>query len=137
MTYERARGFSLIELMIVVAVMAILASVALPSYRQHVMRSHRTDATSALLRLAAEQEKYYIQNNRYGTYAQLKSPVTEHGWYTLAVTAADATTFTATATAKTGEPQEGDKDCRVFTVTAAGQHTAKDSANADSTDKCW
>ena len=137
MTYERARGFSLIELMIVVAIMAILASVALPSYRQHVMRSHRTDATSALLRLAADQEKYYIQNNRYGTYVELKSPQTEHGWYTLAVTAADATTFTATATAKSGEPQEGDEQCREFRINAAGQHTAKDAANADSTDHCW
>lgn len=137
MMYERARGFSLIELMIVVAVMAILASVALPSYRQHVMRSHRTDATSALLRLAAEQEKFYIQNNRYATYAELKSPTTEHGWYTLAVPTANATTFEITATAKTGEPQEADKDCRTFRVNAAGQRTARDASNADSTGKCW
>jgi len=131
------RGFSLIELMIVVAIIAILATVALPSYRQHVIRSQRTDATAALLRVASNQEKYYIQNNTYGTYAQLGSPTTEHGWYTLAVTAADATTFRATATVVAGGPQDGDPSCKVFVVNAAGQHTATDPGGADSSDECW
>jgi Tfp pilus assembly protein PilE len=101
------------------------------------MRSNRTDATSALLRIAAEQEKYYIQNNRYGSYAELGSPATEHGWYTLTVPAADATTYTATATAAAGGPQEHDDDCQAFTVDAEGRHTAADSGGADASELCW
>src|SRR5262245_49591928 len=102
---NRQQGFSLVELMIVVSIVAILTSIAYPSYRQHVMRSHRTDATSALLRIASEQEKFYIQNNRYGTYAELGSPTTEHGWYTVTVPTSNATTFTARASVVAGGGQ--------------------------------
>ena len=131
------RGFSLTELMLVVALISILASFALTSYRQHVIRSHRTDATSALLRLAADQEKFYIQNNRYGSFAEIGSPETENGWYTLAVPDADAATFNATATVADGGGQEDDPHCKVFTINAAGQKLATDPADADSTDQCW
>jgi type IV pilus assembly protein PilE len=131
------RGFSLIELMIVVAIVALLAAIALPNYRQHVIRSHRTDATSALLRLAATEEKFYIQNNRYGTFAEIGSPETENGWYTLAVSDADAATFTATATVADGSGQEDDPHCKVFSINAAGQKLATDPGDADSTDQCW
>ena len=134
---NRKRGFSLIELMIVVAVMAILTTIAVPSYRMHVIRSHRTDATAALLRVAAEQEKFYIQNNRYGSYAELSSPTTENGWYTLSVPTANATTFIARATIVAGGAQDGDPDCNIFTVNAEGQHLATDPGGADSTDRCW
>jgi len=130
-------GFSLIELMIVVAIVALLAAIALPNYRQHVIRSHRTDATSALLRLAATEEKFYIQNNRYGTFAEIGSPETENGWYTLAVSDADAATFTATATVADGSGQEDDPHCKVFSINAAGQKLATDPGDADSTDQCW
>lgn len=130
-------GFSLVELMIVVAIVCILAAFALPSYRQHVIRSQRTDATSALLRIAANQEKFYIQNNRYGTFAEIGSPETENGWYTLAVSDADAATFTATATVADGSGQEDDPHCAVFTINAAGQKLATDPGDADSTDQCW
>ena len=134
---DRERGFSLVELMIVVAIVAIIATFALPSYRQHVIRSNRTDATSALLRVAANQEKFYIQNNRYASYDELGSPTTENGWYTLAVSEADATTFTATATAASGSGQDDDADCKVFSINAEGQKLASDQDDGDSTDLCW
>ena len=74
------------------------ASLALPSYQQHVMRSHRGDAMSALMRLAKQQEKWYLQNNTYSSsLTDLKVPATENGYYTLSITAADADTFSATA----------------------------------------
>ena len=133
----RERGFTLTELMIVVAILALLASIAMPSYRQYVIRSHRTDATSALLRLAADEERFYIQNNRYGSFAEIGSPETENGWYTLAVPDADAATFNATATVADGGGQEDDPHCKVFTINAAGQKLATDPADADSTDQCW
>jgi type IV pilus assembly protein PilE len=134
---DRERGFSLIELMIVVAIVAIIATFAFPSYRQHVIRSNRTDATSALLRMAADQEKFYIQNNRYASYDELGSPTTENGWYTLAVTEADAATFTATATVASGSGQEDDAHCKEFSINAEGQKLATDPEDADSTDQCW
>src|SRR4026208_2238955 len=105
-------GFSLIELMIVVSIIGILTAFAVPGYRQHVLKSQRTDATSALLRIASSQEKFYIQNNRYGTYVELSSPTSERGWYTIAVGAADANTFTATATVLATGAQNGDPNCK-------------------------
>ena len=62
---RRQQGFSLIELMIVVVIAAILAAVALPTYRSYIVRSHRVDAQRALTDLAARQERYLYSNNKY------------------------------------------------------------------------
>lgn len=61
----RHRGFTLIELMIVVVVITILAAIALPSYRSYVMKSRRTDAKNGLLDLASREERYFSVNNTY------------------------------------------------------------------------
>src|SRR4029450_7655918 len=94
-----AHGFSLTELMITLAIIATLASIALPSYRNYVIRSHRGDATQALLRIAAQQEKYYIQNNSYASTLDAggldMDTKSENGWYDLSVTAGDVNGFTA------------------------------------------
>ncbi len=134
---RNSAGFSLMELMIVVAIAAILAVVAIPNYVSHVERSHRTDATAALLKLAADQERYYLQNNSYGTMANLGDPTTENGWYTLAVTGANANTFTATATAKSTGAQADDTLCQVFSIDASGLRTASNASAADTSDACW
>ncbi len=60
-----ARGFTLVELMIVVAIAAILAAIAYPSYQDSIRKSRRTEAKTALENVAAEQEKYYYRNNAY------------------------------------------------------------------------
>jgi len=138
---ERARGFTLIELMITLLIVAILAGIAVPSYRNYVLRSHRVEATAALLRVAAAQEKFYLQNNTYtndvGTANGLRfsteaGPVdnflTENGWYTITVTAADNEGFALTADAE-GD-QVNDSDCTSFGLESSGKKTA-------STDKCW
>lgn len=131
-----SRGVTLIELMIVVIVLGILAAIAVPSYRQYVLRSHRTEAKATLMNVAAAQEKFYLQNNTY-TEALTDAPpdglgipaTTEHGYYTIAIAAgADDTTFSATATA-TGD-QAADTRCASFTIDQAGVKTA---TNAD----CW
>ena len=70
-TIQRVRGVTLLELMAVVVVIGILSIVALPSYRQYVLRAQRTEAKSALLRLATNQERYYLGNRTYGTVALL------------------------------------------------------------------
>lgn len=131
----RQTGVTLIELVIVVSIIMILAVVAIPSYQKHMQRSNRTDAMSALMRIAAEQEKFYFANSRYATFDELGSPTTEHGWYTIAVPVNDANTFTATATAS-GPPQIDDPACRTFSITAAGLRTATDDGGAAS-NICW
>lgn len=133
---RKQQGVTLIELIITVTIIGILAMIAMPSYQKHLQRSHRTDAMSALMRLAAEQEKFYFQNARYADLAELGNPATENGWYTLAVTANDADTFTATATAAAGGPQQADHKCQVFRITAAGLRTATDN-NGNSSNNCW
>jgi len=68
---SRIAGVTLLELMTVVMVIGILAIIAVPSYRQYSMRAQRTDAKTALLRLATNQERFYLANRRYGGTADL------------------------------------------------------------------
>ena len=146
---SRARGVTLIELMVVVAIIAVLASIALPSYRSYVLRANRAEARAALLALATAEEKFYLQCNTYttaldGASATACSPAnlkfdtsSERGYYTIAVSSADANTWTATATAASGQPQYADSKCRTFQVTSLGVKTAKNAANAANDSECW
>ena len=114
------KGFTLIELLIVVAIIGIIAAIAYPSYQQHVRKSARSDAQVGLLRMADLQERFYLQNNRYGTSADpAVAAVTENGFYLLSVTAATASTFTLSATA-TGA-QAADTVCTPMTLNQALQ----------------
>jgi type IV pilus assembly protein PilE len=132
-----ARGFTLIELMIVVVVVAILASIAIPSYRQYVLRTNRTEAKRTLLNVAAAQEKFYLQNNTYAGPSALETAppgglgigdTTENRHYAVVIGTGDASAFSATATAQGG--QTDDSSCASFTINQAGVKTA---TNAD----CW
>ena len=145
---SRRAGFSLIELMVTVAVVAILAAVAVPSYRQYVLRANRVDATSALLRLASNQERFYLQNNTYASEglmddappAGLGIDGTERGFYDLSMDPAVGgytSGYIATATVASAGNQRDDADCASFTVNEQGLRTALDSGGADNTDRCW
>jgi type IV pilus assembly protein PilE len=132
---ESQRGVTLIELVVVVAIVALLASIAVPSYRQYLLRSHRVEATSALLALAAAQEKFYLQNNTYTDKLTDDPPgglglddTTENGFYTIDIDDADAEGYTATATAAGG--QTDDDHCAVFTIDQSGARSATSS-------DCW
>lgn len=141
---NRMTGVTLIELMIVIVIVAILASIAVPSYRSYVLRSHRVEAKTALLNLAAAQEKFYLTNNTYATNAQLTTAppnglglaaTTEGGWYTIAIAnGANAAGFSATATAAGTQTEDG--ACASFTINQLGQKTATKSGGSDST-VCW
>ncbi|TFG86403.1 MAG: prepilin-type N-terminal cleavage/methylation domain-containing protein [Chromatiales bacterium] len=148
----KAGGFTLIELLIVVAIVAILASVSMGGYRQYVRRANRVDATSALLRISAAQERFYLQNNSYATTAEeLTAPPsaglgisgTQHGLYDLAVIAGPdgATTgYTATATAASDASQRDDEGCRIFSIDQSGQRSAANAGGTESaeiTARCW
>ncbi len=131
------RGFTLIELMVVVAIVAILATIAVPGYRNYTMRANRTDATAALLKIQSAQEKHYLNQNKYTTTLKdLGIEKTEHEFYTLSLASADVTKgYTATATA--AGPQKDDTDCAAMSVTAQGAKTSVDSGGNDSSSTCW
>ena len=137
------RGFTLVELMIVVVVVSILAAVAIPSYRNYVMRSQRVDATTALLRIQAAEEKYFLQFNAYtdqlvGAAAGLDMPtVTDTGNYGLDIDwgpAGAGVSYVATATAAAG--QLDDVKCVTFTIDQNGTRQATGSAT-NPTIECW
>lgn len=116
----RANGFTLIELMIVVAVVAILAAIAYPGYQDYVRRARRSDGKEALLRLQIEQERWRTNNASYASSPATLGLATAsvEGYYTIAISNASATGYTATATA-TGV-QTADTGCTPLTLTVGG-----------------
>ncbi len=145
---KRQSGVTLIELIVVMIIVGVLAAVAIPSYRNYVIRSNRADAKDALLALATAQEKHYLQCNSYATTianatdcvaGDVQGAATsKNGWYALTVAAPNpATGFTATATAVASENQFQDTACRTFSVSSLGVRTAADDASADNTAECW
>jgi type IV pilus assembly protein PilE len=140
------RGVTLIELMTVVVIVAILASIAVPSYRSYLLRAQRSDATTALLRIQSGMEKFLVQWGQY-TSDLTKSPktkdgglglsdVSEQGFYDLKIEPT-TTGYTASATVKTDKPQRDDTRCVLFTVDESGKRFAKDSGGTDRTTECW
>lgn len=133
-------GFTLVELMIVVAIIGILAAVALPAYQQSVRSSGRAEAQSLLLRIAANQERFYSDNNSYSTNADpLSSPAvatlaSESGLYEVAVaacaTATISTCFVATATPQGDQAADS---CTTLTIT----NTGLKASTGDTVDNCW
>jgi type IV pilus assembly protein PilE len=145
---NRQRGLTLIELVVVMMIVGILAAVAIPSYRDYVRRSQRSDAKDAVLALATQQEKHYLQCNAYATIidaatdcvaGELQGAATsKNGWYALTTASGNtALAFTATATAVNGQNQWQDTECRSFTVNQAGVRSALDAGGADNTAECW
>jgi type IV pilus assembly protein PilE len=82
------KGFTLIELMIVVAIVAILASIALPAYQDQVRRGHRAAAQTELMDIATRQQQFLLANRRYATQAELGYEIPEslESRYTVTIT---------------------------------------------------
>lgn len=105
MKTSKQQGFTLIELMVVVAIVGILAGIALPAYQNYVIRTKRADATAALMAATNAMERHRANNFSYATAAagttfsaNVPSDGTAAAYYTLTLTS-DATTYTITATA--------------------------------------
>lgn len=138
MTTDRARlrGVTLIEMIIVVAILMLVAAIVYPNYSDRALRAKRVDAKTALLTAAAQQEKFFLRNNEFaGSLPDLGlTAQSEHGYYDLELTRDTATTFEITATA-TGK-QENDRECLSFTINQIGQKTATGDGD-NSTETCW
>lgn len=157
-----AKGFTLVELMITLAILAIIMTIGYPLYQTQLEKARRTDARSGLTKLAMAQERYY---GMFGSYADKKDKLNfgpdgkedgandiysykeavsdldydgngEPDYYTIEIgDDGDPTTFTITATA-TGS-QTADEDCRLFTINQLGVKEAEDSGGNDRTERCW
>lgn len=116
----RQRGFTLIEIMIVCAAVAILAAIAYPSYVNTIQKTRRSDAKSALVGAAGQLERIFTETNSYSSAAFGTPPLTStslNAYYTLSFGAKTATTYTLNAT-PAGQ-QVGDA-CGTFTFTDQG-----------------
>lgn len=135
MRHLTQRGFTLIEVMIVVAIVAVLAAIAYPSYSDYAFRARRADGKEMMMRVASAQERYYTNLNNYATVAQLglgNPLVSEKGYYTITVALANGNqTYTLTASPATA--QIGDK-CGNLIMTNSGNKTM---SGDESNGKCW
>ena len=122
-------GFTLIELMIVVVVIAILAAIALPNYTQYVRQGHRADAQADMLQFAQAMERCFTRHRTY-LDADCLPATPQAARYTFAVDPLTATTFTITATPGTTGGQNQDP-CGVMTLDHRGQRTPETPA------RCW
>ena len=133
-SYKRSdaqAGFTLIELMIVVAIVGIISAVAFPSYTSYMKKSRRADAKVSLTKMADAQERWYLQNSTYtSNVANVGGATSADGNYTMAITSADVNGYVMTATATAGKEQANDTACAVFTLSSTGAKTATN-------DVCW
>lgn len=140
-------GFTLIETMIVLVILAITASYALSSYRRHLVRAYRLEAVQGLLAAAAEQEKFHLTQGHYSDRLDAMagdeppglpvSSVTTHRRYRLAVEFADASAFRVVAMPDELHGQADDAECRRISIDESGRREARDSSGRDSTPHCW
>ncbi|MDQ7996151.1 MAG: type IV pilin protein [Luteibacter sp.] len=138
---RRYAGYTLIELMIVVAVIAVLAMIAIPSYTRYAYRARRSDGQQLLMRVANAQERYYSTFNTYGGEPvtgdlKLGSVTSEKGYYTVVITSTDLTK-NYTATVNPTNAQQRDV-CGALSIDSRGNKlpAASDTAK-NSNGNCW
>ena len=136
-SHRRQRGFTLIELMITVAIAAILASVAVPMYRTYVQRSRIIDATSKLSEFRVRMEQYFMDNRTYtdGVGCGVATPSdTGDSAFTFKCEGASATAYTAKATGKAGK---GMKDFEYQITQAGAKKTNSVPSGWTTQSDCW
>jgi len=141
------KGFTLMELMITLVIVGILTTIAVPSYKDYIMRARRSDGKSALMDLASQMERFYSERNTYvgatigggGANEVRSSPTSTDGWYTLAITTQTASNFTIQASPNNAQAT-ADTTCQTLTMTNLGvKGIAAGSGGTPSgpVTKCW
>lgn len=131
---KRPAGFTLIELMIAIAILALLATIALPGYQSHVQRTRRADAKTFLYGMAQQLERCY---SRFGSYSHANCDIgvgphtSTDGHYRIDISNRSATSFQLTAVPI--GVQAGDSRCTAFVLDHLGQATASGSLGG----QCW
>ena len=140
---QRARGFTLIELMVVVVIVGILAAITYPAYQEQVRKSKRSDAKNSLADLASRQQQYFADNKTYAdTLAKLgwTGTASREGYYTIdspistttAVSGGVTYHIAYTLTARGTGAQASDTKCATFSLTSAGKKTSTGGGT-----NCW
>lgn len=135
----KARGFSLIELMVTIAIVGILAAIAIPSYSNYVVRGNRSAAQSYILSAANKQEQYMLDARQYANTMALlglSSTPTDAPNYSMSITvnnSATPPTYTITAT-PTGSQATRDTQCGNLTIDQSG---TKGISGTGTVDSCW
>ncbi len=129
------RGFTLVELMIVVAIVGILGAISMGFYGNYVTDANRTDGRMALTETATSLEKCKALYSAYNSAnCNVAFPVTsDEGLYTVAATAISGPAFLLTATPVAGAYQAGDTDCTTLTLTSSGI----EGGTGANVGKCW
>ena len=133
---RKMRGITLIELMIVVVIVGFLAAIAYPNYREFSDRAKRNEAKAALLQIAQQQERFYLNNNTYTCdmtqlgFGAAAAVITDSRAYQVDVTACDPNTFTAQAAYLLGGAEAG--RCSMFTIDGAGDKQSNPPGS-----NCW
>jgi len=137
----RRNGFTLIEMKVVLAIVAITAAIAYPSYRHSVLKSHRSDAHVALSDTAQTLERCYSEYGGYNSTncsiqnnTTLTSPA---GFYTVTVSIPSSTYYSLTAKPTSKGSQNDDTTCAVLTLDQTGQQAAQNASGGDTTGTCW
>ncbi len=136
------QGFTLTELLIVMAITAIIAAVAYPSYVKQIQKTKRADARIALNDVAQRQERYFLLNRSYAsTFTDLgyanNTPASPDGEYSLTLSNTTASTYTVNATGATGKGQAKDTQCKTLSLDQRGARSAVDSSGNSTTSSCW
>lgn len=124
--------------MVTVAIVGVLATIAIPTYNNYSIKSHRVEGKSLIMEIMQRQEKYYTENNTYTTNLSLlgysSSPVIgEQNYYSVSATAAsDGIVNNVVLTAQPINSQASDSECGSFIMNSNGQK----STSTGSTD-CW
>mgnify|MGYP000256277369 CR=1 FL=1 len=140
--WSASRGFTLIEVMIVIVIVGVLLAIAMPSYENSMQKGRRADAKSALLDIANQQEQFMLDQGTYTVDVEdlgfgAGPYVSEEEHYTVGIAACGTGTiancYVLTATPRAGSPQADDLRCTQFVLRSNG---SKEASGSDP-DSCW